>query len=283
MDNLRDNDVKYIVNRATMFQKFYGTTSTNVDPSFRERYPHLFELTDSMNLNPACVCEAILEFEGVPVEDPLILDAGAHHAEILGFANGTLDQDTFRELKANVEYHFLTRGRISRRKNKTIWKAEPTGFSRFIRTRNSGEVHFEQKDGKLLIRAKQNLKTLNKFLLFALPPGIGGTLMVSAVITGNSSSSDAAPMLIFGTIFMTVAFLISRFVKRRKQKRKNELVDLVETLQHTLERRRKGKGVSAASTATATPSGQIQIPDIELEGDEQNIDSIELNLRREQQ
>src|SRR5690554_4547060 len=76
MNKLTDEELKRIVNRATLFQKIYrNAPGTPSSVSFQAEYPNLFEITDSLNLERAFVYEAMLEHVGIPVEEPIAIDA----------------------------------------------------------------------------------------------------------------------------------------------------------------------------------------------------------------
>ena len=262
MSNLKEEEIRRIVNRATMFQKFYGSSTQQPVSKFENEYPHLFEITDSLKLDRAFVCEALLEHHGIPVEEPIMLDAGFNTAEALGFSSGDLNPDTLKELRAQIEYHFNTVGELTHRKNKTTWKATPRGLARFISSQNSPEVGFELSGNALKVTAKQSMKTVNKFYLPTLGGLFGGIMMFTATVMGQMGNDEAAG-LIGCMIILGITFLYSRFIHKRKKKRKDRLGDLIERLQQILTRRQK---VSFSKAET------ISIPENDYEG----IDEIEI-------
>lgn len=264
MASLKEEEIRRIVNRATMFQKFYGTSPQQPVAKLEKEYPNLFEITDSLNLDRAFVCEALLEHQGIPVEEPVILDAGFNNAAILGFSSGDLNTDTLKELRAQIEYHFNTVGEIKHRKNKTSWKAMPKGLSRFISSQNSPQVDLELSGNALKITAKQSMKSFNK-LYFPAIAGIFASVMFFAGSVFGQMGGDEEVGIIMMVIFGALSFLYARFMNKRKQKKKNNLVDLVERLQQILERRQK---VSFSDPQT------ISIPDNEYDAD--GSDEIEI-------
>lgn len=259
MSNLKEEEIRKIVSRATMFQKFYGNTG-QVSSSLENEYPDLFEITDSMDIHRAHVAEALLEHQGIPVDEPFILDAGFSTAKVVGFSKGQVDPETLKELRAQIQYHFNTVGDIKHRKTKTIWQAKPKGLSRFIASQNSPEVMLEDSGSGIKITVIQSLKTINKFYLPMLM-GIFGSIMFFAASVFGQMGSEAEVGIIMTGIFGFASFLYSRFMKTRRQKKKNNLVDLVERLQHILERRLKATSVQVGATIT--------IPDNEYEGDDE--------------
>lgn len=262
MVNLKEEEIRQIVHRATMFQKFYGSSAQQSLSKLESEYPHLFEITDSLKLDRAFVCEALLEHQGIPVEDPIFIDAGFSKAEVLGFSSGNLEPETLKELKAQIEYHFNTVGELKHRKNKTIWKATPKGLARMFASQNSPEVQLDLTGNTLKIIAKQSMKTVNKFYFPSFAAAFGSVMFFSATAFGVMNGEEAFGV-IMSAIFGSLSFLYARFINGRKQKKKNRLFELVENLQQILERRQK-------VSHTAAPS--ISIPESEYD----NIDEIEL-------
>lgn len=270
MGKLKDAEIRTIVNRATMFQKFYGTSSTNLSNKELENdYPDLFKITDSLNINRSFVCEALLEYGGIPVDEAVHLDAGFSNAEVLGYSRGELSPDLLNELRAQIEYHFNTVGKISHRKNKTSWKATPTGLSRLIASSNSPEVHFENAQGNIRIRVKQSLKTVNKWFVPVGFTVFGAFMLISANIFQQIGTDGIAPSLFVASFILIGSYFFSRFVQGRKKKKKNALAELAETLQQTIERRYK------ISISSEKVTDRIKIPDHD------NTEEIEISSSKE--
>lgn len=263
MADLKDDEIRRIVNRATMFQKFYGSSSQVPLADLEEEYPALFEITDSLKLNRAFVCEALLEHQGIPVDEPMILDAGFSNAEVIGFSSSSLNPETLKELKGQIEYHFNTVGELKHRKNKTLWKARPKGLSRFLSSQNSTQVLFEESRGALKISVKQSMKTFNKLYLPVVAGLFASIMMFAGAVFGAMGNDEGVGIIMFG-IFGLLSFLYARFMNKRKRLKKERLVDLVDRLQQILERRQK--------VSTASSSETISIPENEYEG----FDEIEI-------
>ena len=256
MANLKEDEIRRIVNRATMFQKFYGASAQVPLQNLEQEYPDLFEITDSLKLDRAFVCEALLEYQGIPVDEPLILDAGFNNAQDLGFSTGSLTPETLKELRAQIEYHYNTVGEIKHRKTKTVWKSTPKGLSKFFASQNSLEVSLEESNGAIKILAKQSMKTFNK-LYFPVAVGIFVSIMMFAAGVFGELGNDGAVGAIMMVVFGLLSFLYARSMNKRKQKKKNRIVDLVERLQMILERRKR---------ISNTFSERISIPDDEYSG-----------------
>jgi len=262
MADLKEEEIRRIVNRATMFQKFYGSSSQSPLAKLEKEYPDLFEITDSLKLERAFVCEALLEHQGIPVDEPVILDAGFSEAEVMGFSSGSLNPDTLKELKGQIEYHFNTVGELKHRKNKTVWNARPKGLSRFLSSQSSPQVLFEESRAALKISVKQSMKTFNKLYLPVLV-GIFASIMMFGGSVFGAMENDEEVGIIMSGVFGLLSFLYARFMNKRKRLKKGKLVDLADRLQQILERRQK---VSAAATET------ISIPENEYDG----MDEIEI-------
>lgn len=272
MGKLTDEELKRIVNRATLFQKIYrNSPKTPVSIPLQSDYPNLFEITDSLNLDRAYVYEAMLEYEGIPIEEPIAVDAGFSNAEILGFAkHGVLSPEVLNELKAEIEYHFNTRGKFSHRKNRTIWNATPSGPARLIASMSSPEIILEENSNSLLIRAKQSLKTTNKLYAPAIVATFGAFMLFAAgLIEGGH---DTPPMIISSLIIFGLSMLYARFITSRKKKKKAQLSDLVERLQLIFERKSK-------SQLHQTISQRIEIPEDEYS---ENLSPNEPNQSQQQ-
>ncbi len=261
MGNLTDDELKRIVNRATLFQKIYRhASSAPTSDSLQSDYPNLFEITDSLNLDRAFVYEAMLEYEGIPVEEPIVLDAGFSNAEILGFAKpDVLSPDVLNELKAEIEFHFNTTGKFLHRKNRTIWKAMPSGPARLIASMSSPEVIFEENSNALLIRVKQSLKTNNKLYAPAIASTFGAFMLFAAGLL--EGGNDTPPMIIGSLVIFAGSMLYARLITNRKKKKKAKLSDLAERLQLIFERKAK----SQRYQTIITPN--IKIPEDEYSGE----------------
>lgn len=239
MGTLNQYEKELIIEKAALLQKISESSGTSSADFESTALTELFGITDDLNLNREMVREAYIEYLGIPVNDPVIVDTGdASSAEVIGRASGRIDREVLTELKAQTEYHFNTVGSISSRKNKLIWKARPSGPSRLFASTESPEVHFEQRDSETLIRVKQSLKTHNKFYL----PGLMGAMislgMLGAVIFSRAGNEEA-PMVVIGILFGIGSFFYSKFITNRKKKAKRKLADLTETLQGIMERRFK--------------------------------------------
>lgn len=269
MGKLTEDDIRQIIKRASILQKFYEQAPNHAQLFNKDDYNTLYEIGDSISIKPQFLNEALLEFEGIPSDEPISVNTNnASEAKILGFANGTVDSGILNELKAQLEYHFNTVGKISRRRNMIFWKASPAWPAKLFETSTSPELQIEQDKGRIKLTLSQNLKTYNKFFLPVAGISFGAFMMFAAVIFGQAGNDGAPPMLIFSGIFLGLSTYLVRVINKKKVKKKKKLIELMEVLQQSIERRFRG------SSTKQTIKDRITIPDFE-----DTLDDIEAPLK----
>lgn len=242
MGTLTNDEIKEIIKRATILQKFHEQSLGSGRTIQPDENDPVFEVGDSLNIKRHFIREALSEYDGITIEDPVMIDNNSDSlVEILGYANGSLDGSLLNELRAQIEYHFNTVGTISRRKGKIYWKSKPSFPFKLFDISKSPELELHQQKGRIKLTMKQSLRTLNKLYLPPLAITFGAIMMFAAVVF-EAPGNDTEPLLIMSGLFMSGSFGFSRLVRRMKRKRKNNLLELVETLQQIMERRfRAGK------------------------------------------
>lgn len=275
MGILNEDEIRKIIKRASVFQKYYDQSPSRTFTNDPETHEQLFEISDSLNLKREYVMEALIEHQGIPLDDPIQVETNSFHKiEVQAYANGPLEGNLVNELKAQLEYHFNTVGTVHRRKNKLFWNAKPAGPARLFATIRSPELEIEDKDGRLKFSLRQSLKTINKFFIPSIA-GLFGSFMFLAAIIFDRAGNDQAPMLVASVIFFGISALLARFVKGRKDKRKAKLNDLMEVLQHTAERRFRSR-----SFKEKEPAPSITIPDLEdIEISDEELDEIQVTKK----
>lgn len=237
MGKLTNDEIKEIIRRASILQKFHEQSLGANKIIQPEQNDPVFEVGDSLNIKRHFIREALLEYDGVTIEDPVMIDNNsASQVEIQGYANGPIDGSLLNELRAQVEYHFNTVGSVSRRKGKIFWQANPSFPFRFLDISKSPLLEIEQQKGRVKLTMHQSLKTLNKLYIPPLLFTFGAFMLFAAVVL-EVAGNEAPPMLIFSGILLAASFGISRFVRNLKKKKKKKLLELVETLQQIMERR----------------------------------------------
>lgn len=264
MGKLTEEEIRKIIKRASVFQKFSEQSPHNTAPFLKDDFNTIYEISDSLNLKRQFVNEALLEHEGIPIEDPISIDTGNQSdVEILAQANGIIDGGLLNELRAQLEYHFNTVGKIARRKNRVFWKAKPAGPSKFFDITSSPQLELENSKGSVKLKLTQNLRTYNKLFLPIAALSFGAFMMFASIVYGVADNDGVAPMLIISAMFLTGSFFFARFIKKKKLKRKESLKELMEILQQTIERRFR------TSSSKEKKKERINIPD--LDGFEEDI------------
>tara|TARA_R110000868_G_scaffold306734_3_gene568083 strand:- start:8732 stop:9556 length:825 start_codon:yes stop_codon:yes gene_type:complete len=265
MGKLTDDEIRHIIKRASIFQKFERQSPHKLALFIDDDYESLFDLADNLDVDRKYIQEAIFEHFGVEVDEPVALDTNNQtDAKITGSANGYVDGATLNEIKANLEYHFNTVGKITRRNKKIIWKATPSGPSRLFSISSSPELEIAQKNSRVNFTLKQSLSTLNKLFIFPVLATFAATMFFTVAMFDQVSGDGRIPMLIFALIFATSSFFFTRFVKRRKIKKKERLIELIGNLQQVMERH------FFANKKPTTERSKIIIPDLDdMEAEEE--------------
>ncbi len=270
MGKLTNDEIKEIIKRASILQKFHEQSLGARNSLHHDENDPIYEVGDSLNIKRHFIREALLEYEGIVIDEPVMVDNNSDtQVEILGYANGPLDGSSLNEIRAQLEYHFNTVGTISRRKGNIYWKAKPAFPSKLFEITRSPEFEIQEKNGRVKLTMRQSLKTVNKIYLPPLAFALGGFMMIAAVIFDSVPGNEAAPMFIVGGMFLAGSFAFSRFVRSIKRRKKRKLLELVETIQQGLERRfRAGR------------YKDIQKPEIDLEEFQHldDTDDIEITM-----
>lgn len=236
MANLTEDDLKDIIRRASILQKYHHQSLSQKSSFTEEPESVVYEISDSLGIERHFVKEALIEFEGIPIEEPVSVDTQSlHKIEIQGFANGMLESSLLNELRSHIEYEFNTLGSIIRRKGNIYWKASPSFPAKLFEISSSPEIEFAERNGRVKITLRQSLKTLNKLFAFPIAASLGAFMLFAAAI--YEVGGESAPFIVSGIMLTIFSILFSGFVQNRKSKRKQKAKDLVETLQQIMERR----------------------------------------------
>ena len=224
-----EKDVKKILAQAFELQnRTAGIPTSGEKLSLDE----IEEIVRESGLSPEYVRQAVLEYEGIPIEEPFFLDTGNNYdVELLGFAKGELDLKTWAELRSIIESHFECSGKVKRRPDGVIWKAQPKGLFKFLETRKSPSVEVKSSGNKSTIRLKKNLKTYNRLLYPAWAALTGAAMLLTLVF----QNSPVAIPFIAGLLL--IARLFYYWSDSKKKRAKEQLKDVVEQLQTIITRR----------------------------------------------
>lgn len=229
MDSYTERDIKAILNRASELQQRYASYPGLSSSRHKLTFEDIQEIAKDLGVSADFVREAALEYEGIPVEEPLFLDTGNNYEiELIGFARGELDEKTWTELRAVIESHFNCPGNVKRRPHSIIWKAQPKGISKYIHTRKSPVVEVSTSNSRSTIRIKKSVKTYTKLLYPSYAAFVGAAMMLGALL---NSGSNAAPFLIITALLLGTAKIFHNWTNNKKQKARENLKDFTEQLQ----------------------------------------------------
>lgn len=252
-----EREIKQILKRAFELQnrsESLGSDETDKRLTLEE----IEEIARSSGLSVEFVRQAALEYEGIPIEEPVFLDTGNNfELELLGTARGKLDQKTWAELRAMIEYHFDSLGKVKRRPQSIIWKATPGGILKFLQSRKSPtvEISSEETGSRVTVRIRKSLKTYNK-LFWPVYGLLGGAAALSGI--GLTEGIPEMIPLIVG--FLVAAKLFHHWAGRKKQKARDRLQEIAEQLQTIIIRRSTTFDPDLENTLDTGP-GQKQITD----------------------
>lgn len=237
MDSYNERDIKAILSRASELQQRYGSYPGLSTPHQTLTFEEIREIAKELGVSAEFVREAALEYEGIPVEEPLFLDTGNNfEIELIGSARGELDEKAWTEIRAVIESYFKSPGKVKRRLQSIIWKAQPSGFLKFLHTLKSPVVEITSSANRTTIRVKKSVKTYNKLLYPAYAASVGAAMMLGAFL---NNGSEAGPFLTVVAILLAVAKLFHSWTQNKKQKARENLKDFTEQLQTIVTRQFK--------------------------------------------
>lgn len=234
MSRYDEHDIKAIINRAAeLQQRSEGRESIPAAPG-KLTLEDIEEIAREAGVSPDYVREAALEYEGIPVEEPLFLDTGSgSELEVIGHARGDMDKKTWAELRSIIEYHFDCPGKSTRRPEGIIWQARPKGIMKYLASRKSPRVEVKSDGNRTSIRIRKSVKTTQKLYIPALL-SLGTALFFLFMAFAEEVG------LLFGTLaFGALAEVFRRWAKRRIKNSRKELESLVQNLQTIVTRRHR--------------------------------------------
>lgn len=264
MSNYGERDIKAIISRAAeLQQRSKSQYSENKDNPLS--LEEVEEIAREVGVSTGFVREAALEYEGIPVEEPLLLDTGnSYDAEVVGFVRGELDKKTWAELRSIIEYEFDAPGKVRRRPNGIIWEAQPKGISKNLKTRNSPRVEIRYGRGRSTIRIKKNLKTYDKLLYPSFVAWATAVFLTTLLIIEEAPP----PIFLLAAFSAGLGELFRRWKNRKKTKEKQRLKDIMEQLQTIFARR-----IRANSASTSANKDQENL--LDQEGDDYIQDDLD--------
>lgn len=240
MGTYDEQDLKRIIKRAAELQQRASGPDSVSGGSSELSLDEIQEIAREMGVSPDFVREAALEYEGIPVEEPLFLDTGDRYKkELIGFVKGGMDKKTWAEMRSIIEYHFDAPGKVNRRPRGIKWKAEPRGISKWLATRKSPEVEVKTEGNQTSIRIRKSLKSYQKltwpawFLL-----GVA-VMLFSVMLVEEPGGDDVIGILMGMAASLGAAQLFRKWAKRKVRKAGQHLKETMEQLQTIVARKQK--------------------------------------------
>lgn len=239
MSKYDEQDIKVILNRAEELQQRKTGDGSTSEAQEKLTLEEIKEIARDAGVSADYVQAAALEYEGIPVEEPLFLDTGSNQQlKLIGYTQGKLNKKTWAELRSIIEYHFDCPGKVTRRPDGIHWKAQPQGILKYLNSKKSPEVHLKTNKNQTTITISKSTKTINKLYLPAFASYLAGLFFLFLMLTGEMGTN--APMgLILGAVFGSIGEIFRRLVKWRKAKERSSLKDLMQQLQTIITRRFK--------------------------------------------
>ena len=227
-----EKDIHTILKRAIQLQGekdgFLGSSGSTEDLSLEE----IEQIARESGVSAEFVRQAVIEYDGVPVDEPLLIDTGNRRiAEILGFAKGDINKKTWTELVAEIEKQLNTKGSVKRRPDRLTWVEDVKGIKKFFPLSTPARVDISLKSGQRSIRLLKKLPVqifLRGISLFGF--GMAAFLM-SMILSGQANRWDVTPFIIFSVLFAFGGFGVWKLGERFRDNTKQRYKDLVESLQ----------------------------------------------------
>lgn len=246
MGTYDEQDLKRIIKRAAELQQRASGPDSVSGGSSELSLDEIQEIAREMGVSPDFVREAALEYEGIPVEEPMFLDTGdKYKKELIGFVKGEMDKKTWAEMRSIIEYHFDAPGKVNRRPRGIKWKAEPRGISKWLATRKSPEVEVKSEGNQTSIRIRKSLKSYQK-LTWPAWFFLGVAFMLFTIMLVEQPGGDDIIGILMGmAASLGAAQLFRKWAKRKVRKAGQHLKEAMEQLQTIVARKQKAGGRSA--------------------------------------
>ena len=225
-------DIYTILKRAVQLQGdkegYLGSVDSVEDLSLKE----IEEIARESGVSAEFVRQAVIEYDGVPVEEPLLIDTGNRRLiEILGFAKGDINKKTWTELIAEIEKQLKVRGSVKRRPDRLTWVENVSGIKNIFPISTPARVDISLKSGQRSIRLLKKLP-FQFFLRGISLFGFGfSAFLLSLILSGQTGTNQVPPFLIISVLFALSGIGVWKLAERFRERSKQRYKDLVESLQ----------------------------------------------------
>jgi len=243
-----EKDIHVILKRAIQLQGekdgFLGSSGSAEDLTLEE----IEQIARESGVSAEFVRQAVLEYDGVPVEEPLLIDTGNRRlTEVLGFAKGEINKKTWTELIAEIEKQLNTKGSVKRRPDRLTWVEDVRGIKKFFPLSTPARVDISLKSGQRSIRLLKKIP-LQMFLRGISLFGFGlSAFLLSMILSGQATRFDVAPFLIFSTLLALGGLGVWKLAERFRERTKQRYKDLVESLQTIVTRNHQASDTFTSS------------------------------------
>jgi hypothetical protein len=253
-----ENDIHTILKRAIQLQ---GEKDSYTGSAENLTIEEIEQIARESGVSAEFVRQAVLEYDGVPVDEPLLIDTGnIRQTEILGFAKGDINKKTWTELVAEIEKKLQTRGSVKRRPDRLAWVEDVKGFKKFFPLSTPARVDISLKSGQRSIRLRKKLPVqifLRSISLF----GFGlAAFLVSLILSGQAGEFDIPPFLIFSVLSFLGGMSAWKFAEKFRERAKQNYKDLVESLQTIVTRNhRASDGFTSTEEVFESSLGEKEV------------------------
>ena len=225
-------DIQTILKRAIQLQgeedRFAGTAGSAENLTLEE----IEQIALESGVSAEFVRQAVLEYDGVPVDEPLLIDTGNRRlTEILGFAKGEINKKTWTELVAEIEKQLNSKGIVKRRPDRLTWVEDVSGFKKLLPLSTPARVDISLKSGQRSIRLLKKLpfQILLRGISFF---GFGlAAFLFSLILSGQANANSVQPFLIFTILSAIGGIGVWKLAERFRERTKQKYKDLMESLQ----------------------------------------------------
>lgn len=241
-------DIHTILKRAIQLQgekdRFFGQAGAVENLTLEE----IEQIARESGVSAEFVRQAVLEYDGVPVDEPLMIDTGNRRiAEILGFAKGEINKKTWTELIAEIEKQLNTQGSVKRRPDRLTWVEDVRGLKKFSPLSTPARVDISLKSGQRSIRLLKKLP-MQIFLRGISLFGFGlAAFLLSLILSGQTVTYNVPPFLIFSVLSALGGIGIWKLAERFRERTKQRYKDLIESLQTIVTRNHQASDTFSSS------------------------------------
>ncbi len=244
-----EKDLKAIVSRATALQREAGELNFEAVGSGQKLTQEEVEhIASEAGLSPAYVKQAMLEFEGIPLEDSFFIETfDKNQIEIAGYAPGKADRESVTEIMSLIRAHYKMEGEVDVKTDGLLWSDKGSGDSALPSSPRK-LVQVSSTGGRLRIRIREKVRWRR------LPDIPAWMCLIAIVLIAQQMlvENEAAPLF---AIIIAGAFslLFFNWTEKLKAKARKKMSRLMKDIQQAMVRRQAGRVETAKTDKTIIP------------------------------